>query len=272
MNLLARFEGAAERFFTGVFGKNSVQLQPVEIAKELAKQMFRHKQVSISKVYVPNVYRVYLNSTDWRPLASFGDAFLMELSRYLYAEGNRYGYTFLSKPYIELHADDTVNQHEMFIETGFDDALDFDWEEEDKNESGPEEGWQDKTTVLKGLPLANEVNDEVNEIKDVNAESRNCGYVLEVIEGPDSGKEFALAKNPFYIGRHNQCELQFNDPEISRRHLKVTPADGGWLLEDLGSTNGTWLNDQRISHQAIAAGDKIQIGQTVIAIRPETPS
>jgi hypothetical protein len=61
MSLLARFEEVAELLFTGMFKKNNtIRLQPVEIAKGLVKVMFKNKQVSISQVYVPNVYRVFL--------------------------------------------------------------------------------------------------------------------------------------------------------------------------------------------------------------------
>ena len=124
MSLLARFEGMAEFLFTGAFKKGAARLQPVEIAKELVKAMLRNKQVSISQVYVPNIYRVYLHSSDWGPLASFGDVFLIELSKYLFAEAGRYGYTFLTKPAIELHSDETVNPREMVVEVDFDDTVD----------------------------------------------------------------------------------------------------------------------------------------------------
>jgi len=268
MSLLARFEEVAELLFTGMFKKNSnTRLQPVEIAKELVRAMLKNKQVSISQVYVPNVYRVFLHSSDWSPFASFGDAFLIELSKYIYAEGQKSGFTFLSKPSIELHSDDTVNPHEMFIEVDFDDSIEVLWEdpeEEDRDSpesSGVSEDWRDRTNVFQGqLPL-NLVNPQ-----DYGRKSRS---VLEIIQGPDSGRTFILEGNEYHMGRHAQCEIVLNDAEVSRRHLKISQAGDDWIVDDLGSTNGTWLNGQRITKQKISPGDRVEIGETVLILRKE---
>ncbi len=258
MSLLARFEEVAELFFTGPFKKTATRLQPVEIAKELVKEMLRHKQVSISQVYVPNVYRVYLHSKDWVPLASFGETFLIELSKYLHQEGERNSYTFLGKPSIELHADDTVNLREMFVEVAFDDSVDIDWREEEGN-TREKELEHEKTTIFQDVVKTNFPKEGIT--------SRNLRYILEIIQGPDIGKLFPLDAENIYIGRHAQCELVLTDLEASRRHLKMTQCEQGWLLDDLGSTNGTMVNGQRVSRQLILPGDRIQIGQSILAIK-----
>jgi hypothetical protein len=271
MSLLARFEEVAELLFTGMFKKNNtIRLQPVEIAKGLVKVMFKNKQVSISQVYVPNVYRVFLHSSDWSPFASFGDAFLIELSKYVYAEGKKSGFTFLSKPSIELHSDDTVNPHEMFIEIDFDDSIEVDWgdqedDEEDLRGSGAQEStgsnedWRDQTNVYQGqLPL-NWVNSPDS--------GRKNHYVLEIIQGPDIGKTFMLEEAEIHLGRHAQCEIVLKDLEISRRHLKLSQSGDDWVIDDLGSTNGTWVNGQRIAKQKIYPGDRVEIGETAFILR-----
>lgn len=274
MSLLARFEEVAEHLFTGVFKKNPNRLQPVEIAKELVKAMLKNKQVSISQVYVPNVYRVFLHSSDWSPLANFGDAFLVELSKYVYAEGQRNGFTFLSKPSIELHSDDTVKPCEMFVEVDFDDSIEVSWETDGANEADePEtveenekknvpEGWRDYTTVLQGSDLLHLADDPFNQA------GKSPGY-LEILEGPDQGKRFPLDEAVVHVGRHHQCEVVLNDAEVSRRHLKISRMGSDWEIDDLGSTNGTWLNNQRITRQILVPGDRIEIGQTVMVLRRE---
>jgi len=259
MSFLARFEGVAELIFTGVFKKNPTRLQPVEIAKELVKEMLRHKQISISKVYVPNVYRVFLHSGDWGALASFGNAFLLELSKYLFAEGQRYGYTFLSKPFIELHADEAVAPHEMFIEVDFDDAIEFDWEDDEQEEKREEESWREETSIFQDLIKLNRRLE--------SQESRNLNYYLEIIEGPGTGGIFQLDKEEIHLGRHSQCEVVLQDLEISRRHMCFILSPEGWLLDDLGSTNGTLVNGQRIMRQVVHLGDRIQAGQTVLIMQ-----
>ncbi|MDP4127173.1 MAG: DUF3662 domain-containing protein [Bacillota bacterium] len=260
MSLLARFEGMAEFLFTGAFKKGGGRLQPVEIAKELVKAMLKNKQVSISQVYVPNIYRVYLHPSDWGPLASFGDVFLIELSKYLFAEAERNGYTFLSKPAIELHADETVNPREMVVEIDFDDSIDVDWGEEEKETDAiKESNWRESTTIFKELVKTNSLAQDIA--------GRNSDYFLEIIEGPDVGQTFSLQKDDVFIGRHAQCDLVLHDPEVSRRHLKIAYGESGWWLDDLGSTNGSFINGQRITHQTTAPGDRIQIGQSVLVIK-----
>lgn len=260
MSLLARFEGMAEFLFTGAFKKGGVRLQPVEIAKELVKAMLKNKQVSISQVYVPNSYRVYLHPSDWGPLASFGDVFLIELSKYLFAEAERNGYTFLSKPAIELHADETVNPREMVVEINFDDSIDVDWGEEEKeNDATNESNWRESTTIFRERVKTNSLAQDVA--------GRNSDYFLEIIEGPDVGQTFSLQEAEVFIGRHAQCDLVLHDPEVSRRHLKIASEENGWWLDDLGSTNGSFVNGQRITHQTTAPGDRIQIGQSVLVIQ-----
>ncbi len=260
MSLLARFEGMAEFLFTGAFKKGAARLQPVEIAKELVKAMLKNKQVSISQVYVPNIYRVYLHSSDWGPLASFGDVFLIELSKYLFAEAERNGYTFLTKPAIELHADETVNPREMVVEVDFDNSVDVDWREEENENNAPNESnWRESTTFFRESVKPN--------LPVEDRSGRNPEYFLEIIEGPDKGQIFTLQDADVFIGRHGQCDLVLHDPEVSRRHVKLASGENGWLLDDLGSTNGSFVNGQRITHQTTAPGDRIQIGQSVLVIQ-----
>ncbi|NMA68716.1 MAG: DUF3662 domain-containing protein [Desulfitobacterium sp.] len=255
MSLLARFEEVAESLFTGLFKKNSkARLQPVELAKELVRVMLKNKQISISQVYVPNVYRVYLHSRDWGSFASFGDAFLVELSKYLYAEGTKNGFTFLSKPSIELHSDDTVKPREMFIEVDFDDSIEVTWGDEEEEEyNGQNDNFEE----------------ELTEFLNLDSSGRRINYILEVILGPDAGKTFPLEEDSYHIGRHSQCEIVVRDPEVSRRHLRVRREGKDWIIDDLGSTNGTFLNGQPITRERISLGDRIKMGQTVLILRHE---
>ena len=80
------------------------------------------------------------------------------------------------------------------------------------------------------------------------------GVVRHVV--PDAGIE---------IGRGEQAGLFLAEPKASRRHARISPQAGGdWLLEDLGSANGTWVGDTRISRRVIADGTSFRIGDTVL--------
>ena len=82
-----------------------------------------------------------------------------------------------------------------------------------------------------------------------------------ILVNEQNGKEFGIVKTPFMIGKGEGCNLRVNNKAISRKHLQITQHGENFFLEDMGSTNGTFVNGQRIE-----AGERIKIkdGQEVI--------
>jgi signal transduction histidine kinase len=90
--------------------------------------------------------------------------------------------------------------------------------------------------------------------------------MLDVLQGPDRGMKFALpADQPQLIGRSSEA-LPLTDTTVSRRHAELTPDDGSWFLRDLDSSNGTFVNGERISGDrvALSPGDQIRCGSTLM--------
>ncbi|HEV8088343.1 MAG TPA: FHA domain-containing protein [Actinomycetota bacterium] len=70
------------------------------------------------------------------------------------------------------------------------------------------------------------------------------------------------------IGRSVECELRLDDTYVSQQHARIFDRSGNWYVEDLGSTNGTFVNEQRLVAPAmLTPGDKIRVGQTVVELR-----
>lgn len=70
------------------------------------------------------------------------------------------------------------------------------------------------------------------------------------------------------IGRDSACAIRPNDTYISQQHARIFNRNGSWVVEDLGSTNGTYLNQQKVTVPTqISPGDRIRIGKTVIEVR-----
>ncbi|MEN8240999.1 MAG: FHA domain-containing protein [Chloroflexota bacterium] len=90
-------------------------------------------------------------------------------------------------------------------------------------------------------------------------------YQLVLRVGPSPGKVFPIMKNELTIGRDINNEITINDSEISRRHCRLVMAEDSYIIEDLGSTNGTWINDQRLagSHQLVS-GESFRLGDNVV--------
>jgi hypothetical protein len=87
-----------------------------------------------------------------------------------------------------------------------------------------------------------------------------------VISGIDvAQKEYALSTQPVVIGRENANDLTLKDPAVSRKHARITYQGGRYYIEDLGSTNGTFLNDQPVRVQSpIDHGDVIRLGESIL--------
>jgi hypothetical protein len=92
--------------------------------------------------------------------------------------------------------------------------------------------------------------------------------VLEVVEGADAGRRLDLDR-PLDIGRDRGMSVALErDAQASRRHARVTPQDGGAVVEDLGSANGTFVNEQPIhSPRPVRPGDRVRVGLTVLELR-----
>jgi diguanylate cyclase (GGDEF)-like protein len=106
---------------------------------------------------------------------------------------------------------------------------------------------------------------QVQNIADLLAEVRKNSACLIVVNGGSVGKMFKLTGQETVIGRSSDADIQITDEGVSRRHAKVVQRnDGSVHLVDLGSTNGTFYNGNRVDVQPLRDGDKIQIGSTVI--------
>ena len=91
---------------------------------------------------------------------------------------------------------------------------------------------------------------------------------LVVTQGSLTGTSLPLREAGTVIGRNPECALVLDDDFASGRHARVFQRDGAWFIEDLGSTNGTWLGTQRLTEPVrVEAGTSLRIGKTVIELR-----
>ncbi len=88
---------------------------------------------------------------------------------------------------------------------------------------------------------------------------------LVVIYGPELGRRIPLGAQRFEIGRSSRSDLSLDQESVSRRHARITRArDGAYVLVDLGSTNGTYVNDEPIGERTLAHGDQIKVGRSIL--------
>ncbi|GAA0395350.1 FHA domain-containing protein [Acrocarpospora corrugata] len=104
--------------------------------------------------------------------------------------------------------------------------------------------------------------------KPVSKPKRGEPRQMVVVGGPLQGTIINLTETPITIGRATDATLVLSDDYASSRHARLFPQDGQWIVEDLGSTNGTYLDRSKVTRpMPVPLGTPIRIGKTVIELR-----
>ena len=280
MSLLRNIERTIGGLFEGVFSRTfRSTVQPVELARKLAKEMNDHKTISIHRVYVPDEYTIFLNPADREQFTAYETQMRNELAEYLVEHARREGYTLSARPLVLLETDEdlTVGTFGIAVSTQ---SPAVRAEAEAAPAAEPE---AEAMPVPPPLPAP--------ELGDIPAEPAPVPAVPPVLPGatmiyaPSSAPEPEPAPEPatsetatlewpggsvtidqrvIVIGRSSDCDVQLDDATVSRRHAEVRHIGDGYSLVDLGSTNGTEVNGQRIQETALMNGDVIAVGTTRI--------
>ncbi|MET4621103.1 hypothetical protein ABIE18_002560 [Arthrobacter sp. 2762] len=122
--------------------------------------------------------------------------------------------------------------------------------------------------AVTGAPTAREVRKHP-ELAASPAPAIQHARNLVVTEGPLKGTTLPLAASPILLGRAQEATLVLEDDYASGRHARLFPQGSRWFIEDLGSTNGTYLADQQLTRALpVELGVPVRIGKTVIELRP----
>jgi hypothetical protein len=98
---------------------------------------------------------------------------------------------------------------------------------------------------------------------------RGAPRALTITQGPQTGDSGQFVDHVILIGRGSDCQLVLDDDYVSTRHARIVDGPDGVYVEDLGSTNGTYVNNQRItSPTTIGFGDVVRIGRTILRLEP----
>jgi len=90
------------------------------------------------------------------------------------------------------------------------------------------------------------------------------GYLIRIYPVVIGEGVIQLPPKELILGRDKECALSFDDPDVSRRHASIDYQDGQYFIADLGSTNGTIVNNQKIENAALRSGDLVRIGKTIL--------
>lgn len=117
---------------------------------------------------------------------------------------------------------------------------------------------EDETT----LALAPETEPEPEDDLALSLEELRPGQALLVVKrGPNAGSKFLLDRDRTTAGRHPESDLFLNDVTVSRRHAEILRENERFVIKDVGSLNGTYVNRERADMAELSSGDELQIGK-----------
>lgn len=240
-NLEARIEGLVEGVFSRAF---SSEVQPVEIARKLAKEMDAHKTASVSQVYAPNRYTVWLSPDDHERLSGYERSLAQELAEYLMEHARRQDYALLTRPEVKIETDERLRLGEFGIQPRLVKPPARQGEEAEQGISG-------HTMVYAAPPKSKEQPQARG--KEALADTRAIVAVGD--------RRYVLAGPTASIGRSRECDCVIDDQNVSRRHAELRrDSRGDWSISDLGSTNGVKVNSRRVDSARLSAGDEVSLG------------
>ncbi len=257
MSVLRNIESKLESLFEGVFGRAfRTNVQPVELARKLVKEMDDHRNVSVSRVYVPNEYTIYLSAGDRDQFASYEQQLRDELADYLAEHARRESYVLLSGPTVSLETDDDLDVGVFGIATRM------------AQTPGREEPADDEAPVPQAEPGATMVYKPTAQPTEA-ASPVDLGVQREVAVLEWDGERHEIAKRRVVIGRSKDADIRVDDPNVSRRHAEVTQEGATWWLVDLDSTNGVEVQGRRVKRLKLEDGTRFVIGSTEIGFSRE---
>ena len=257
MAVLRNIESKLESLFEGVFGRAfRTNVAPVELARKLVKEMDDHRNVSVSRVYVPNEYTIYLSPADRTQFESYEQQLQAELAEYLAEHARRESYVLLSAPQVKLETDDDLGVGVFgiatrMVQTGA-----------KVDGAPPADAEPNATMVYKPAaapqPQATEAASPVD-----------LGIQREIAVLTWKGERHEVSKRRVVIGRSKDADIQVHDPNVSRRHAELRQEGATYWLVDLDSTNGVEVRGKRVKRLKLEDGTRFTVGSTEIAFSRE---
>jgi hypothetical protein len=230
--VLQRFERRLETIVEGAFAKAfRSTVQPVEIAGALQRETAdRAVIVGQGRTLVPNEFIVELGPTDHERLEQYSETLGEEFSSMLTEYGAEEHYTFVGPVHVQFERMDDIDTGRFRV----------------------------RSEVVRGAIPADPVP---------AATVGNDAPVIVMSPDQPGSQAYPLTRATTVIGRADDCDLRLVDPGASRRHAELRRNDDDVTIIDLGSTNGTLVNGERVDRADLRHGDRITIGETTFAFR-----
>jgi len=251
VGILNDFERRLEGTIEGIFAKAfRTGLHPVELATRILKEMEAGKTVGVRGVWVPNHYRFGLSEADAERFSETQKALRRELEAVVTDGARERGWGLVGPPEVELTTDSELKQGAFTCEASL--------------VEGPS-GWA--PPVEPRAPVASSASGAGPAPAAVGPAPSNGPATLTLLGGGGAATTFPILKERTVLGRLPECDVVLADPGASRQHAEIRRVGAAYVVADLGSTNGTLVNESAVAEQALADGDRITIGSSVLEFR-----
>jgi hypothetical protein len=254
MSILRSVESTIANLVEGVFGRIfPAEVRPMELARKLAREMDENRTVSVSRVYAPNEFAIWLSPQDRARYEGVEDEVIDELCAYLLEHARREELIMAGQPEITFHTDQRLALGEFGIQARSRSAAHGGraHHPEPARPKPVEEGGQ---TMIYSPPAREGAPAR-------QAPAPQPPRALFVV----GGRRLPVPAGGGTIGRSHDCDIVVEDLGVSRRHARVRPSGEGWTVEDLGSTNGLRVNGKGVrGTRLLRAGDRVELGSSEI--------
>jgi hypothetical protein len=248
MNILKSIESTIAGLLEGGFGRVfRSEVRPMEIARKLAREMDEHRTTSVSRVYVPNEYVVWLSPEDRERYEEVEAELVDELCAYLLEHARREELVMASRPLVAFQTDEQLRLGDFGIQARL-------LRVEDHEEGRLAQAEHGHTMIYSS---AERLRSQVPAQEPVRSQR---AFIHT------GGRRLLLSGRGAVIGRSRSCDIVLEDVGVSRRHAKISPSSQGWMIEDLHSTNGVSVNGQRLGGDPalLHDGDRVELANTEI--------
>ncbi|MEO8286921.1 MAG: DUF3662 and FHA domain-containing protein [Chloroflexota bacterium] len=259
MQALQRFEELVERVMEGSFARLfRSPIQPAEIAKRLEREMEAHPTISVGRTYVPNHYVVTLHPDDFAEFEPFRHSLEHNMAEFISDLAAERGYSLVARPRVTLQSGADTPKRGIEIEARLSDPPASSVANTTRVGSRSRTGTDEQPlTRTHAMPQVDRNRPPAAPARPVA--SPPPAY-LRPTAGDLAGREFPISKTLLSIGRGLDNDLVIDDPRVSRHHSQITFRHSHYLLRDLRSTNGTFVNGQTVEAVVLASGDMVSIG------------
>jgi len=233
MGPLRKFEKRLEKMFEQPFTKVfKGGVHPLEIARRLIRESDDAKVLGVSGVMAPNHFVVSLSPPDFERLSGVAGSLAAEMEALVITHTNQKDYHLLTRPRVEFERDPSLREGEFTVVASLDEPAAL------------------PPTVRDGGAAQRQVP------------SQGHLGVLTVISGEGAGQSLNLDMDRARIGRAEENDLVLTDPRASRFHAEVGHVPAGYVVRDLGSTNGTMVKGRKVQERLLVDGDTLTVGET----------